>query len=119
MNDGGTRTLELTLLSSLNMRRAGGGDFYNPPDSPTYAQYRTWLLDANAANMAYMLSAQLSAMELNVEAGLVDGGALVYAPGANSANSLGYATINGLMAEADTELGLHGVTKDGNQYRPY
>jgi hypothetical protein len=119
MNDGGTRTLELTLLSSLNLRRAGGGDFYNSPDSPTYALYRTWLLDANAVNMADMLSAQLSAMELNVEAGLVDGGALVYAPDANSANSLGYTTINDLMAEADTELGLHGVTKDGNQYRPY
>lgn len=46
-----------------------------------YAQFRTWLLGANANNMAYMLSAQLAAMELNVLWGLVDELALVYAPG--------------------------------------
>ena len=31
--------------------------------------------------MSYMLSAQLAAMELNVEAGFVDPDAIVYAPG--------------------------------------
>lgn len=46
-----------------------------------------------------MLSAQLSAM--------VNGGAL------------GYAAINDLMAEADTELGAHAITRDGSAYRSY
>ena len=85
MNDGGTMAPELALLSSLNLRNKNGSNF----DPTTYARFRTWLLDADAVNMAYMLSAQLSAMELNVEAGLVGGSALVYAPGAISANSLG------------------------------
>lgn len=69
--------------------------------------------------MAYMLSAQLSAMELNVGAGNVSGNALVYAPDTTSANSLGYASINALMNEANTELGSHNVTKDGNSSRAY
>jgi hypothetical protein len=115
MNDGGTMAPELALLSSLNLRKANGDNF----DPSAYPAFRTWLLDANATNMAYMLSAQLAAMELNVEAGFVNGNALVYAPGANSANPLGYATINGLMNEANTELGAHAVTKDGSPYRSY
>ena len=115
MNDGGTMTPELTLLSGLNLRNAAGADF-NPAN---YTQFRTWLLGASATNMAYMLSAQLAAMELNVEAGLVSGSALVYAPGATSANALGFTTITALMAEANTELGLHGSTLSGSAYRAY
>ena len=60
-----------------------------------------------ATNMAYMLSAQLAAMELNVEGGFVDGSALVYAPGTNGANGLGFATVHDLMSEANAELTLH------------
>lgn len=108
-------TATLAFLSGLNLRNANGTDF-NPT---TYAQFRTWLLGASATNMAYMLSAQLSAMELNVRNGNVSGSSLVYAPGANSANSGGYATVNDLMAEANTELGLHGSTLSGSPYRAY
>jgi hypothetical protein len=106
---------ELALLSSLNLRNKNGTDF-NPAD---YNGLKSWLLSADATNMAYMLSAQLAAMELNVEAGFVSGNALVYAPGATSANSLGYANITNLMGEANTELGMHAVTKDGSPYRSY
>src|SRR5207248_7524335 len=64
MNDGGTLAPELALLSGLCLADANGNNF----DPTTYDQFRTWLLNANAVNMAYMLSAQLAAMELNVEA---------------------------------------------------
>jgi hypothetical protein len=115
MNDGGTMVPELTLLSSLNLRDASGSDF----DPANYAAFRTWLLSASATNMANMLSAQLAAMELNVEAGFVSGSALVYAPGTTSANALGFATVNAVMVEANTELGLHGSTLAGSPYRAY
>jgi len=115
MNDGGNMTPELNMLSSLNLRNANGSAF----DPANYPVFRTWLLGASATNMAYMLSAQLAAMELNVEAGFVSGSALVYAPGATSANALGFTTVNALMAEANTELGLHGLTLSGSPDRAY
>ncbi len=105
----------LAFLSGLNLRNADGSDF-NPT---SYTQFRNWLLSASATNMAYMLSAQLSAMELNVRYGKVNGGALIYAPGTNSANALGFATVNAVMAEANTELGLHGLTLSDSPYRAY
>jgi hypothetical protein len=104
-----------SLMVSLNLRNADGSAF----DPTTYAQFRTWLLSANATNMAYMLSAQLAAMELNVFNGKVNGNALIYAPGTTSANALGFATVNAVMAEANTELGLHGLTLSGSPYRAY
>jgi hypothetical protein len=108
-------TATLAFLSGLNLRNANGSNF----DPATYAQFRTWLLSASATNMAYMLSAQLAAMELNVRNGNVSGSSLVYAPGATSANSGGYATITALMAEANTELGANGLTTSGSPYRAY
>jgi len=97
---GGPLTMapELSLLTSLNLRNASGGN----ADFTTYPPFKNWLLAANATNMAYMLSAQLAAMELNVEAGYVDGNALY----------LGYGsgiTINALMAAANTSLLPNGV----------
>jgi hypothetical protein len=96
-------------MVALNLRKADGSAF-NPT---TYAQFRTWLLDANAKNMAYMLSAQLAAMKLNVLNGKVSGDALVYYPG------LGFISVNNLIAKADAELGLHGLTLAGSPYRAY
>jgi hypothetical protein len=69
------------------------------------ANFQKFLLDATATNMANMLSAQLAAMYLNVASGGVNGNAMIYAPGTNSANSLGFATVNAVMAEANTLLG--------------
>lgn len=106
---------DLALLVSLNLRTAAGGAF----DPSGYAAFRAWLLSATATNMAYMLSAQLSAMELNVYNGLVNGGALVYAPGTQSANALGFATVSNLMAEANTALGANGLTLAGSPDRAY
>lgn len=111
--DGGASSL--ALITSLNLVNGSGGVY----DPTTYQQFATWLDNASATNMAYMLSAQLAAMELNVKTEIVDGADLVYAPATNSANSLGFATIDDLMAEANAELGLHATTFDGSQFRAY
>jgi len=111
---GGTAGV-MTFLSGLNLRNANGSNF----DPANYSQFKNWLGSANATNMAYMLSAQLAAMELNVRCGGVAGGSLIYAPGTNSANSAGFATVNAIMAEANTELGLHGLTTSGSPFRSY
>jgi len=119
MNDGGSLNPELALLSGLNLRNANGTDF----DPATYSGFRSWLLSATATNMAYMLSAQLAAMELNVESGFVSGGAMVYAPAliGSPANetALGFISITDLMTAANTELGLHGSVLSGDPSRPY
>jgi hypothetical protein len=106
---------DLLMLRNLNLVQANGSAF----DPTTYAQLRTWLLNATAVNMAYMLSAQLAAMELNVFNGLVNGNTLIYAPGTTSANSLGFATVDAVMTEANTELGLHHTAYDGSGWRSY
>ncbi|HEX8695449.1 MAG TPA: hypothetical protein VF746_23755 [Longimicrobium sp.] len=119
MNDGGSMTSELALLGGLNLRNAAGANF----DPANYNGFRSWLLNATATNMAYMLSAQLAAMELNVEAGMVSGGALVYAPAligspANE-NALGFISINDLKSAANAELGANGLVLSDHPSRPY
>ncbi|GEM_PF-1710925 len=104
---------DLAMLSALNLKDAKGKDF-NPSD---YKSFRTWILNATSVNMAYMLSAQLAAMELNVYNGMVSGAALIYAPGVPGANALGYASVSTVMAAGNTELGLHPNTPDGSPYR--
>lgn len=116
MNDGGSVCSELTLLNGLYLRNGAGTRMNFGCD---YNAFRNWLLSATATNMAYMLSAQLAAMELNVEAGFVNGNALVYAPGTNSANGLGFAKVSDLMAEANAELTLHGTALAGDSWRSY
>jgi hypothetical protein len=69
--------------------------------------------------MAYMLSAQLAAMQLNVEAGFVSTGALIYAPGTTSANALGYATVGAIIAEANTTLCANGSVLADNPERAH
>lgn len=53
------------LATTYNLRKADGSDF----DPGSKAAYRSWLLGADAANMAYMLSAQMSATYLNTRYG--------------------------------------------------
>lgn len=110
-----TTSADLTFLSSLSLRNANGSNF----DPTTVSQFQSWLLNGTAVNMANMLSVQLAAMEMNVRHGFVNGNALIYAPGSNSANSNGFATVNAIMSEANTELGLHAVTLSGSPYRSY
>lgn len=116
MNDGGTLCPELTLLNNLCLRDASGTDLDFGCD---YNAFRNFLLNATAVNMANMLSAQLAAMELNVEAGFVSGASLIYAPGTTSANAQGFATISAVLAEAEAELCAHGFTPDGSPDRAH
>jgi hypothetical protein len=121
MNDGGTMNPELSLLSGLCLRDGNGNNF----DPATYNSFRSWILGANATNMAYMLSAQLAAMALNVEAGFVNGSSLVYAPALlpyapiTGLNSLGFISITNLMNAANTELCTHGTAYSGDLWRAY
>jgi hypothetical protein len=113
MNDGGSIDSELELLQEKNLRNATGAHF-NPT---SYAGFRTWILGATATNMAYMLSAQYAAMLLNVEAGLVNPAAIIYAPGTSSANALGYAILGDVMNEANVLLGFKGSIPAGDPAR--
>jgi hypothetical protein len=106
---------DLAALRASNLRNADGSIF----DPNTYGALRTWLLSGTAVNMSYMLSVQMAAMQLNVDNGLVVGSALIYAPGTNSANSAGFATVAALLIEANTELGLHGLATAGSPFRDY
>jgi hypothetical protein len=101
---------QLALLRSLNLVHANGTAF----DPTTAEQVKMWLLNVKATNMAYMLSAQLAAMELNVQTGKVDGSELVFAgtapvhcdiPGLSIA---GFIRIDDLMADANAELAAPG-----------
>ena len=100
---------QLAFLRSLNLIQnvadkknniTGSKDF----DPTAYKDFQSWLLKADATNMAYMLSAQLAAMELNVQSGKVSPSALIYAPGTDSANALGFATVSDVMNEANAAL---------------
>ncbi len=55
-------------LSALNLRDKEGDDF----DPANINQWRRWLQRAHADNMAYMLSAQMASMYLNIHSGFVD-----------------------------------------------
>jgi len=119
---------DFTFLNGLCLRNATGSD---SNFTGTLAQQKTalhdWLLNANATNMANMLSAQLAAMELNVRHGNVTGTKLVYGgdcvkayqlssqlPGSN-----GFITVNDLMTAAANELCAHGLTPSGSPFRAF
>ena len=113
INDGGTAVPELTMLGGLCLVANASGGHFVPA---TAAQLQSWLLSATATNMAYMLSAQLAAMELNVEANFVTGTSVVYAPGCGSQGS-DFITINDLMTTANQALCDDQVTPSGDPNR--
>lgn len=108
---------DLQQLSVLNLRDASGTHF----DPTTYTQLRSWLLNGNAVNMAYMLSVQLAAMKLNAINGKLTGGpaSLVYAPGVDGANASGFISVQDLMNAADAALGQFPITPAGIPQRAY
>jgi hypothetical protein len=121
INDGGSAASEMALLSSLNLRAANGSPF----DPADYAAFKSWNGSANAVNMAYMLSVQMSAVVLSVEAGFAGGNALVHAPGLLAyaplagLNAGGFITVNNLIALGDAELAVHGTAYAGAPWRGY
>jgi len=106
------------LRDDFCLRNADGSEF-NPT---TNAQVRSFLLGATATNMANMLSAQLTAMYLNVAHGFVNGNAFVLG-GSNPSgcsipvNANGFITVNALIADAKAELCTSGVVLSGNPQR--
>src|SRR5207249_3043530 len=111
-------TDDLAFMSSLYLRNGSGADF-NPATNKALSN---WLLRATTTNMAYMLSTQLAAMELNVRHSYVNGSALVYAPGlllygTAGLNSTGFISINDLMAAAAAEVQAHALTTSGSPDR--
>jgi hypothetical protein len=114
---------DFTFLTSLCLRNATGGNVdFTGSLANNKTALNSFLLGANATNMANMLSAQLTAMELNVRHNFVNPAALVYGgdciknyfPGSN-----GFITISALITAAESELCAHGYTPAGNQYRAY
>jgi hypothetical protein len=125
MFDGGSAVPELTMLNSLSLRDGSGNvvSFSLAGNGSTgYTQFRTWLLNATATNMAYMLSAQLAAMKLNVEAGFVDANAYIYVgtgSGIPGVNPYGFIQLSSIIAMAEAELASHGLTKSGSPFRGF
>jgi hypothetical protein len=110
---------DFTFLNSLNLVNANG----TPQDflgsiNPNKDALNVWLLGATATNMAYMLSAQLAAMELNVthnspKYGVgVNPASFVYAPAllnptfppTAGLTTLGFITVQNLMTAANNVL---------------
>lgn len=104
-------TGELAALSSLNLRKATG-EHFNPSEK---AQLRSWLLDGNATNMAYMLSVQLAAMQLNVLAGQVNADSYYVPAGMRIHQIMGAA--NTALATADDSQPLVVLAGDPSRAR--
>ena len=96
----------VTLLNSCQMRNADGTLH---TFTTSYSAFRTWLLGATATNMAYMLSAQLAALKLDVNFGFVDGGAF----DVNCSNM----TVTDLIKAACDQLNDNPITLSGNSAR--
>jgi hypothetical protein len=102
-------TLTAQAVAALNncayMRNANGSQHVF---SNSYSAFRTWLLGATATNMAYMLSAQLAALRLDVTYGYVD---------ANAFDLCSNMTVTSLMTTACDQLTMDGNTVSGNPTR--
>ncbi|MBI2916513.1 MAG: hypothetical protein HYY01_00830 [Chloroflexi bacterium] len=96
----------LSNLSALNLKDGAGNDF----DPASYDAFKTWLLSANATNMAYMLSAQLAAMSLNLQAGYVSWSAQVWTGSV-------FMSVSDLVTAANNALGADGLTLAGDPNR--
>ena len=96
----------MTLLNSCQLVNANGTihTFTN-----SYSAFRTWLLGAKATNMAYLLSAQLATLKLDVYFNKVDG---------NAYDLCSNGTVNQLIAAVCADLATNGNTPAGNVNRP-
>ena len=133
---------DLCALTALNLRNGAGGSF-DPltaalcTGSPTTTQIAngrkalaTWLGNATATNMAYMLSAQLATMVLNTRhpsancnltgVSLYVGTPPTTSPsclGKGTGNALvnanGFITLSALITDANAELGSYPITTSG------
>ena len=103
----------LTQVLALNLRKANGSLL----GSVSLANFQKFLLEANASNMANMLSAQLAAMKANVASLGVGATSLIYAPQVIGANAAGFVTVQAVMDQANASLALFGLTPSGHAER--
>jgi hypothetical protein len=111
----------LAFLTGLNLKNGSGLDFDPVAGATGRTAVANFLNNASATNMAYMLSAQMATMELDVfiTPPGTNGNSVIYAPGSNSGLPLGYATLNAVMGEANTELAAHPLSLTGATWRSY
>src|ERR1043165_3674072 len=95
---------DLTALTALCLRNADGSNF----DPTTAADVKSFLLSATATNMANMLSAQLTAMTLNIRHGFVQSTSFDLCSG---------KTIGQLVTDANAALCADGSTPAGDPNR--
>jgi len=113
----GTVLLYASIINTLNLKNASGASVV---PFANYAALQSFLLKATATNMAYMLSAQLLTMQLNVSVNnLVDPATIIYAPVAGFPND--FTTVQGLINAANADLGTagHNLTLSGSPYRAH
>lgn len=96
-------------LRDLNLVNAIGWS-YNPSGSTCL--WKLYMSGGNAYNMAYMLSVQLAAMQLNVLSGRASLNCRVQ-------TELGSMTIGELIHAANTALGIDGFTPPGDPRRAH
>lgn len=111
MMDGGTLQPELDALNALPLRNEDGSD----ADFANFQEFSDWLISTNGVNMANKLSSHVAAMFLNIEAGFVNAGSYIYAPGTTSAGALGFAEVGDVLAEAIAALAADGYTPSGDE----
>jgi len=94
------------LLNKSNLRQANGNLFTIPGGkfADAYKAFRTWILNATATNMSYMLSAPLAATQLDIAYNKLNGSDLVLDPKGN------WVSINQVIADAIAFLATHGNT---------
>ncbi|MFN8265452.1 MAG: T9SS type A sorting domain-containing protein [Chitinophagaceae bacterium] len=115
INDNGGPESELMDLRFMYLRNADGSDF----DPWTYAELKEWMKNGNATNMAYMLSVQMAAMYLNLEAGYVNWGAIVYTPQCGSLGEGQFSYVWYLYYQTYYNLWFNSLTTAGNPERMY
>jgi len=111
-----------TLLNSLSLRRANGTDYDVPATSfsNAYGNFRTWLLNGTAVNMAYMLSVQLAASSLNVAYNGLDASDILWlTPSMAACYGSTTVTLGQVQADAQAALAADGLTLDGDPNRAH
>jgi hypothetical protein len=107
---------DVTALNTLNLSRPIGW-MYPPFDtslSTARTQIKNYLLNATAADMRWMLSAQLIATKLNVLHGFLTGSTIVYV-GPSTYVPSGFISIDKIMENANTAL-LNGTPRAEQEY---
>jgi hypothetical protein len=108
------------LINSSDVTELNGLKLYTPDkwayppfDTTNLTQIKSYLLNATAVDMRWMLSAQLIATKLNVLHGFLSGSTIVYV-GSSTYVPSGFISINEIMANANTALS--GTDRAAQEY---